>query len=167
MSVFATVGTQFPFDRLLRAVDDWAALNRSVPVRAQTGSTTTRFAHMTCTATLDQAQFAAAFAGARVIVAHAGMGTILSATELGKPILLMPRRAMHGEHRNDHQLDTAAEMAALPNVTVVQDAGDVGAALTRLLAQPPGATPGLTQASGPLIANLRAFIFTARAGVAP
>ena len=166
MTVFATVGTQFPFDRLLRAVDAWAGLNPAVPVLAQTGSTTTRFAHMTCAETLDQAQFAAAFAGARVIVSHAGMGTILSATELGKPILLMPRRALHGEHRNDHQLDTAAEMAALPNVTVVHDAGDVGAALTRLLAHPQTATLGLTEASGQLIANLRAFIFTAGAGVA-
>jgi len=165
VTVFATVGTQLPFDRLLMAVNDWAALNPDVAVQAQTGRTTARLAHMTCAASLDQAAFAAAFATARLIVSHAGMGTILSAAELGKPILLMPRRAAHGEHRNDHQLDTAARMAALPNVTVVHQAADVGPALTRLLARPQTVTPGLSQqATGPLIANLRAFIFSARAG---
>jgi hypothetical protein len=49
------------------------------------------------------------------------MGTILSAAELGKPLILMPRRAKFGEHRNDHQQDTALEMARLTNVTVVED----------------------------------------------
>jgi UDP-N-acetylglucosamine transferase subunit ALG13 len=48
------------------------------------------------------------------------MGTILSAAELGKPVILMPRRAKFGEHRNDHQQDTALEMARLSNVTVVR-----------------------------------------------
>lgn len=161
MTVFATVGTQLPFDRLLRAVDGWAAQNPGVTVRAQTGSTTARFTHMDCAATMDQAGFAAVFAAARVIVSHAGMGTILSATEMGKPIVLMPRRAAYGEHRNDHQIDTAEEMAALPNVTVIHDAADLGPVLSRLLAQPPSAASGLAHASGPLIANLRAFIFAA------
>jgi UDP-N-acetylglucosamine transferase subunit ALG13 len=49
------------------------------------------------------------------------MGTILSAAELGKPVILMPRRAKFGEHRNDHQQDTAREMARLSNVTVAED----------------------------------------------
>ncbi len=161
MTVFATVGTQLPFDRLLAAVDAWAAANPRVTVRAQTGSTLTRFAHMQCSASLDQAAFAAAFAAARVVVSHAGMGTILSACELGKPILLMPRRVVFGEHRNDHQIDTAAEMAALPNVTVIHEARDIGPALTRLLAQPQNTTVGPAQASGALIANRRDFIFAA------
>lgn len=157
--IFATVGTQLPFDRLLTALDTWAAAHPEVSVKAQTGRTNTRFPHLDCAENLDHAAFNAAFAAARVIVAHAGMGSILSASELGKPILLMPRRAAYGEHRNDHQLDTAAEMAALPNVTVIQQPEDIGPALDRILAQPLCAEAGSATASAQLIANLQNFIF--------
>ena len=157
--IFATVGTQLPFDRLLTALDSWAAAHPEVSVKAQTGRTDTRFPHMDCAENLDHAAFNAAFATARVIVAHAGMGSILSASELGKPILLMPRRAAFGEHRNDHQLDTAAEMTDLPNVTVVDQAEDLGPTLDRILARPISAEAGSATASAQLIANLQSFIF--------
>ena len=49
------------------------------------------------------------------------MGTILSAAEFGKAVILMPRLAKFNEHRNDHQQDTAKEMSRLSNVTVVSD----------------------------------------------
>ncbi len=55
---------------------------------------------------------------ATAIVAHAGMGTILTALEMGKPLLVMPRRAALGEHRNDHQLATASRFAELGRVKV-------------------------------------------------
>ncbi len=35
--IFATVGTQLPFDRLIRALDGWAASNGGVEVFAQIG----------------------------------------------------------------------------------------------------------------------------------
>ncbi len=133
--IFATVGTQLPFDRLLLALDTWAAMNSHVPVLAQTGQTLTRYANLTVVAKMDQRRFAGAVAQAQVIVAHAGMGTILTAIEAGKQVILLPRRADLGEHRNDHQRDTAIEMAALPNVTVVEDSASlctaISAALTR------------------------------------
>lgn len=159
MKIFATVGTQLPFDRLLAALDDWAATHPEVSVKAQTGRTDRTFSHMTCAENLDQTDFITTFETAHVIVAHAGMGSILSASELGKPILLMPRRAALGEHRNDHQIDTAAEMAALPNVTVVQDGEDLAAALDRILAEPQTGDAGSAFASPQLIANLKRFIF--------
>ena len=157
--IFATVGTQLPFDRLLTALDIWAAAHPEMRIKAQTGRTDARFAHMDCAANLDQTSFTHAFETARVIVAHAGMGSILSASALGKPILLMPRRAALGEHRNDHQLDTAAEMSALPNVTVVQEGKDLAEALDRILATPQTGDAGSSSASPQLIANLKSFIF--------
>lgn len=159
--IFATVGTQLPFDRLLSALDDWAARHPDCPVLAQTGSGTARFAHLTCQPHLDQAQFADRMAAARVVVAHAGMGTILQAAEAGKPLILMPRRAALGEHRNDHQLATAAEMAVLSNVTVVQDATELDAALARVLARPDADHPPLPATAQPrLIAALQDFIWS-------
>jgi len=150
--IFATVGTQLPFDRLLLAVDTWAAMNSDVPVLAQTGRTATRYAHLTATPQMDQSRFADCVAQARVIVAHAGMGTILSAIEAGKPVILMPRRADLGEHRNDHQRDTAAEMAALSNVTVVEDSAALCSAISAALSR--SNDPGLVARSGVASARL-------------
>lgn len=157
--VFATVGTQLPFDRLLLALDAWASTQPRGTVLAQTGRTDTRFGHMTCVENLDQADFAQAFQVARVIVAHAGMGTILSASQMGKPVILMARRKAFGEHRNDHQIDTAAEMSSLANVTVVEDAASLALALDQILARPPSAEAGSDFASAELIGHIRQFLF--------
>ena len=48
---------------------------------------------------------------AYVVIAHAGMGSIITALELGKRIIVMPRRAELGEHRSDHQVATAKRFA--------------------------------------------------------
>ena len=119
--IFATVGTQLPFDRLLTGLDSWAARNPNLPIMAQTGVSSKPFASIQTVPHLGQSEFRKLIQQARLVVAHAGMGTILSAAELGKPIILMPRRAKFNEHRNDHQQDTANEMSRLSNVTVVSD----------------------------------------------
>ncbi|THD82303.1 glycosyl transferase family 28 [Aliigemmobacter aestuarii] len=159
--IFATVGTQLPFDRLLLALDTWAALHLEVPVIAQTGQSSKTYTHLQTCAHLDQRAFADTFAAARVVVAHAGMGTILTALDLGKPLILMPRRADLGEHRNDHQQDTAAEMAQLSNVTVVQSSAALCVALDRALAAP-RAVGDVPVAAEPkaLIEAVRSFIWT-------
>ena len=166
--IFATVGTQLPFDRLLLGLDSWAASNPGVPVLAQTGATGRRFRHIETVGQLPQAAFRARFDAARLIVAHAGMGTILSAAEIGKPLILMPRRAKFGEHRNDHQQDTAREMARLSNVTVVEDGEALHAALDLALARGFEA-PRLSAARGgetldPLLDVIRDFVWS---GAAP
>ena len=111
--------------------------------------------------TLDQDRFAELVTQADVIVAHAGMGTILTALELGKPLILMPRRADLGEHRNDHQRDTAAEMSRLSNVTVVEDGAALchalSAALQRAGSTRTTQTAGVASAS--LIEAIRSFIW--------
>lgn len=162
-AIFATVGTQLPFDRLLLALDTWAALNPSVPVLAQTGRTSRAYANLTTVPQMDQARFTAAVTQARVVVAHAGMGTILTALELGKPLILMPRRADLGEHRNDHQRDTAAEMRRLSTVTVVEDSIGLCAALQRcLLSDQEHSDRRSGVASPALIDALRGFIHNGR-----
>lgn len=165
--IFATVGTQLPFDRLLQALETWAARNPNVPVLAQSGDCTRKFAHVQTIRHLTQTEFSAALSSARLIVAHAGMGTILSASELGKPVILMPRRAKFDEHRNDHQLDTANEMRRLSNVTVVDDGEALHQALD--LAVSLGFESGQASLSSigqeldPLIEEVRKFVWTGAA----
>ncbi|NKX43578.1 glycosyltransferase [Roseicyclus persicicus] len=161
--IFATVGTQLPFDRLLLGLDSWAAANPGVPVLAQAGATRRRFRHIACVDHMGQPAFRAAMQDARLIVSHAGMGTILSAAEMGKPVILMPRRAKFGEHRNDHQQDTVREMARLSNVTVVEDGEALHAALDAARARGFEAPARRGVAGGdalaPLIETVRDFVW--------
>ena len=68
---------------------------------------------------------------ADAVVAHAGIGTILGALELGKPTVVMPRRAALGEHRNDHQLATARRFSG-PGIAVALDEHELAAELGRM-----------------------------------
>ena len=165
--IFATVGTQLPFDRLLAALDDWAGAYPDVEVIAQTGAAEQSFAHMTCRETIGQIEFRETFDKAEVVVAHAGMGTILTASELGKPVVIMARLARHGEHRTDHQLATAAEMSRLGNVFVADGPEDLAAKIdaARAAAADMGQTLG-ADASPELIGALRSLVREAVAGKA-
>lgn len=131
--IFATVGTQLPFDRMLVSLNRWAARNPHIPVFAQIGDSCLDFPFLETKKQLSQAEFQSKLRQARVIVAHAGMGTILSAAELGTPLILMPRRLKYNEHRSDHQMDTAAEMSRLSNLVVVEDGPTLGRRLDDIL----------------------------------
>jgi UDP-N-acetylglucosamine transferase subunit ALG13 len=118
--IFVTVGEQLPFDRLIRVVDTWAATSGE-EVFAQTGVSSLKPMHIAHKEFLGSEEFREKFQNAEVIVAHAGMGTIISALELGKAILVMPRQASLGEVRNDHQTATAKRFQVLNYVSVAMD----------------------------------------------
>ena len=87
------------------------------------------------------------------------MGTILTALELGTPIVVMPRRAALGEHRNDHQLATARRFAEQGSIGVAFDEAELHAALDALGGNGSAGRPRIGRhAEGPLIDALRAFI---------
>jgi len=119
--IFVTVGVQLPFDRLIRAVDEWAEKANRSDVVAQVGASTYSPKRLTVYAQLAIDEFKKFVEQAEVVVAHAGMGSIITALELGKPIIIMPRLASLGEHRNDHQLATAAHMAAQKLINVAHN----------------------------------------------
>ncbi|MDE6268123.1 MAG: glycosyl transferase family 28 [Muribaculaceae bacterium] len=108
--IFVTIGTQAPFDRLIKELDDIAAdsAERFVAQVAHGGTYTPR--HMETVDFLPAEKFQHYFDMARVIVSHAGMGTIISALSSRKPIIVVPRLAELGEHRNNHQVDSAKAM---------------------------------------------------------
>jgi len=121
LRLFLTVGAQMPFDRLVKAVDDWAVSHPTVEIFAQIGNTTFRPSSLDFVAFIEPDEFQARMAWARVIVAHAGVGSILAALQLGKPILVMPRLGRLHETRNDHQVATAHRFRELANVAVATD----------------------------------------------
>jgi UDP-N-acetylglucosamine transferase subunit ALG13 len=119
--IFVTVGTQLPFDRLIKAIDHWAGENKPVDVFAQIGPTKYEPQNIQWLQFLDAEAFQKRIEQADIIVAHAGMGSIITALQLGKPIVVMPRCADLGEHRNDHQVATAKIFQAQGLINVACD----------------------------------------------
>lgn len=155
--IFVTVGAQEPFDRLVQAVDHWVGERGDTKVFAQIGETNYRPEHMEWVERLSPAEYRLRAERAEVTVSHAGMGTILTALELGKPLLVMPRLARLRETRNDHQLGTARRMEERGWLQVVQNEQELCAALDAS-AQIPACEPMIPQASSTLLDALRDFI---------
>lgn len=127
--IFATVGTQLPFDRLIESLDEWSGLHSDTEVFAQIGRGTYIPKYIRWVRDIDPQLFRKRIAECDTVVAHAGMGTIISAVEMGKRVIIMPRLASLSEHRNDHQLATASRMEHLDGLEVVHDAGSLASAL--------------------------------------
>lgn len=132
MKIYVTVGTSKPFDRLVRACDALAATDPADDWLAQIHTGSYEPKHMRFERVTDKAQWDAAMVEADAIVGHAGMGTISAALNLGKPLLVMPRRRVHGESVNDHQVVGAEHFRAGGHVLVAQDVSDLGTGLEAL-----------------------------------
>lgn len=157
--IFVTVGNAHNgFDRLVRAADEAAGrLEESVVI--QSGHTRCATRHARCLPFLGLEEYETLAQEARLIVAHAGSGSVITAFRWGKPLILMPRRKRYGEHVNDHQLELAGALAGDERVRVVETAEE----LWRAIQSPPiGRTSG--QGTPPLLRVLEAWLecFAAR-----
>ncbi|MCC6795757.1 MAG: archaeosortase/exosortase family protein [Candidatus Hydrogenedentes bacterium] len=119
--ILVTVGAQMPFDRLVAAVDQWAGERNATGIFAQVGNTAYLPKHIEFEKFVAPEKLRELVEAADVIVAHAGMGTILTALELGKPIVVMPRRGVLRETRNDHQVATARQFGDRGLISVAWD----------------------------------------------
>jgi UDP-N-acetylglucosamine transferase subunit ALG13 len=155
--IFVTVGGQIPFDRLVRAVDEWAGARSGVHVFAQIGLSEFRPRNIDWTEFLTPEEFRQRVESARALVAHAGMGSILTALEFGRPILVLPRRADLHETRTDHQIATARRFQSRGYVDAAFDEKELWDHLDALEAAR-DREPISDSASPRLIHALRAFI---------
>ncbi|KAF0201994.1 MAG: hypothetical protein FD170_2232 [Bacteroidetes bacterium] len=129
MKIFVVVGTQEPFDRMVKAIDIWARNNSTHSIFAQISSAEYKPESLRFTDFISPELFDQHFKDADLIVSHAGMGTIISALRLSKPIIVMPRLAALHEHRNDHQLATAKSFEKLGYVKAVYSEEELNNAL--------------------------------------
>ncbi len=155
--ILVTVGAQMPFDRLIRAVDAWAAEHPQTPVLAQIGTGAWQPQHMQWTEFIAPDEFRRQAADAQALVAHAGMGTIITALQFGRPLLVMPRRGDLRETRNDHQVATARRFDQMGKVAVAFDEHELPNRLDTLLCSSPADRID-AHASPDLINALRGFI---------
>ena len=120
--IFVTVGTQIPFDRLVKAIDD-ACENGlfNEEIFAQIGDSSYKPRNFKYVKFLEKIHFDSRFKDALKIISHAGIGTVTMAMNYSKPLLVLPRLARHGEIVNDHQLDIARKFAKSDYLLVAYD----------------------------------------------
>ena len=160
--IFVTVGTQLPFPRLMHAVAD--IVRRDVlqgeEVVVQTGEEGAGSVDLPdavrVTGLMSPSDYNDTFTAARIILGHAGVGTVLSAERFGKPLVLMPRSHAKREHRNDHQIATARQLEGRPGLTVVWKTEQLEPALLSPPDQP--FQLGVSPTLAPLISELRGLI---------
>lgn len=120
--IFLTVGTQFPFDRLVKAIDK--ACDKGLvgeEVFGQIGKSTYNPRNFKTVPFLAKDMFDQNLKRASAIIAHAGMGIISLALDHNKPLLVMPRLKKYNEVVNNHQFDIAKKFGELQHLLFACD----------------------------------------------
>lgn len=131
--IYGTVGTHdSDFGRFIEALDAVAA-STGERVLIQTGLSRTQPAHAEYFAFKPRDEVLAIQRDARVIVCHAGIGSVIDAMKACKPLIVVPRLKRFGEHNSDHQLDIARAVERRGWGKAVTDIGQ----LAELCQEPP------------------------------
>lgn len=134
--IFVTVGNADPFDRLLRAMDRWIDdYSITETVFAQIGNGQYQPKNLEYVRFQTPTEYRASFENSRFVVAHAGMGSIITAIELQKSIVVMAKRASLGEQRNEHQLATIQHFKKYPKIQVAENEQELPVVLNEVLAK--------------------------------
>lgn len=162
--IFLTVGHELRFDRLARAMDDWCGSSGYTDIFGQVaelGEDGYRPQNFDWKSFIGPDEFKSRFEQASFVVAHAGMGTIITALTMKKPLVIVPRKGTFRETRNDHQIATAEQFARRNGIYVAQDETELGSVLDNLIANPPAKiNEAASQFADPqLLAAIRGFIF--------
>jgi UDP-N-acetylglucosamine transferase subunit ALG13 len=116
--IFVTIGTSEPFDRLLQALE--GAVTEE-PILIQRGASSACPPGATAVDFLPFDEFIDHLRRARVVVMHAGVGSILAAISVGQRPVVVARRRRFGEAVDDHQLEFARRMHETGRVVHVDD----------------------------------------------
>jgi len=124
--IFLTVGTQFPFDRLVKAIDDLIEQKGlTEEFFCQIGSSSYVPRNFKAVSSLEKHLFDKYMRQASSIISHAGMGTITAALQFDKPLLVMPRLAQYKEVVNDHQVAIARKFEADGHLLAAYDTSEL------------------------------------------
>ena len=150
--IFVTVGTHNQgFDRLVKAADLYAA-GTPEQVVIQKGASSYAPQHAESFDFAPSQRIHELSAAARVIVTHAGAGSILTSLTTAATVVVVPRLKRYGEHLDDHQLELAEALHREGKAHLLTDLAE----LPSLLESAP--TKKSTLAEAPLIPYLRTLL---------
>ncbi len=158
--IFVTVGNHFQgFDRLLKKVDEIAS---KIPheIFVQKGYTnyiprnTKYFDFVPIQEAMQYIRTS------RLVISHAGIGTIILCKEYGIPLILFPRRKKYGEHGTDHQLEIAQaiETRGDPHIYIVYEEDKLEAKIFEILSRQEKPLPETNVGRANLIRTIKTFI---------
>ena len=131
--IFVTVGSQkFPFDRLIRKVDQLVRegiVEDEVFIQTGTSQYIPTCPHR---AFCGQEQFAELMKTCDILITHGGAGTMVDGVKLGKKVVAVPRLARYGEHVDDHQLELTARLHEMNLLCACPDVEQLPEALRNL-----------------------------------
>jgi UDP-N-acetylglucosamine transferase subunit ALG13 len=154
--ILVTIGTnEQPFDRLVRAAATLGGLESLV---VQHGSSRVPHGRGEWVDFVSFAELSTRMEQARVVVCHAGVGSIMLARRCGKRPIVVPRRLHLGEAVDDHQLPIARRLHANGVVTLVEDVERLAEAINAV--DPNAIAQALDDDSGSpnLAGDLRAYL---------
>ncbi|HOE67186.1 MAG TPA: glycosyltransferase [Candidatus Hydrogenedentes bacterium] len=149
--IYATVGTMFlDFPRLIRKLDAIAeTTGERIVIQTGLGATLPQRCDFFDFKSRDEVL--ALQQEARVIVCHAGIGSILDALSVRRPFVVVPRRLQFNEHLSDHQLEIAEAIQRRAWGRMVLDIDD----LPEACADPPAVYASYRPAKHRLISAVR------------
>lgn len=127
--IFVTVGHYNEgFYRLVRKMDE-IARNIDEKVVMQIGFTDYKPLNSEYFKFEEYAKIQKLVSDSRIVVSHSGAGSILTAFEQKRHIIIVPRLKQLGEVVVDHQFEIATALSNNKNVTVITDVNDLESCL--------------------------------------
>ncbi len=158
--IFVTVGNHFQgFDRLLKKVDEIAPkLPHEMVI--QRGYSKYVPKHVPYFDFVPMDESVEYLKKARLVISHAGIGTIILCKEYGIPLIIFPRRKKYGEHGTDHQVEIARaiEERKDSHIFIVYEEEQLEAKLIEVLEREEKPPKGFNQGKANLIKTIRSFI---------
>ena len=152
--IYVTLGTMFlDFPRLVRKMDE-IARDTGEEIIIQTGMGKTIPAACNRFDFKPHEEVLAIQREARVIVCHAGVGSVLDALNVRRPFIVVPRLKKYGEHMNDHQIDLARAVETRKWGRMILRIED----LPDACANPPPVPAEYAPAKARLIASIRELV---------
>lgn len=119
MIYVSTGGSVLPFSRLVTKMDEIAGeINEEVYIQ---GGLEYNARYAKYSRYFPREKALELMKEARLVVSHAGAGTILDSINVSVPIIIVPRLKKFNEHFNDHQLDLAKVLEGRQGIKVVYD----------------------------------------------
>ena len=157
--ILVTVGaTYYPFDRLLAAVETL----EDDDVVVQHGASAVRPRNARCVEFMSFEGLLEHIRAARIVVTHAGTGSVLVSLANGKSPLVVPRRREFGEAIDDHQLDFGRALAPSGLITLVEEPEELSEAISSVR-ELNGSAPRV-ELDGPLARDLGRYLRSVTGG---
>lgn len=131
--IFLVLGTQkFQLNRLLKEMDKLCGTGKVTDiVYAQKGYSEYQPKNYEYVDFLNKDEFEKTIAKSSLIITHSGVGSIITAIQSGKPVIVYPRLCKYKEHVDDHQLEIAEAFEKKNFVLCCKEKEDLGKVIDR------------------------------------